>query len=158
MSIRHTFVVAVLALAAACQSGPRPLSEADKEAIRSLESSFAKLAVLGSFTTLTELYYTDDALLLAPNAPPASGRANIDAALRTFPRITAFKITPHEIVGEGDLAYSYGSYTLTMEVPGAPAITDEGKSLVVYWRQKGGAWKARRDMFNSSLPAPAGKQ
>ncbi len=46
MSIRHTFVVDVLAVAAACESGPRPLSEADKEAIRSLESSFAKLAVL----------------------------------------------------------------------------------------------------------------
>lgn len=158
MSIRHTLVVAVLALAAACESAPRPLSEADKEAIRSLENSFAKLAALGSFTTLVDLYYTDDALLLPPNAPPASGRANIDAALRTFPKFTSFKLTPHEIVGEGDLAYSYGSYALTMEVPGQPAIADEGKTLVVYWRQKGGAWKARRDMFNSSLPAPGAKQ
>ena len=41
-----------------------------------------------------------------------------------------------------------------MNIPGAPSpVKDEGNTLVIYRRQPGGAWKAWRDIFNSTLPA-----
>jgi len=153
MSPRRIALPALLALVAACQSTPRALTDADRATIRSLEDSFAMLAAKGSFTALVDLYYTDDAILLAPNAPAAVGHAAIEAALRMFPPIASFSLKSHDIEGEGDLAVSYGSYALSMNVPGAPGpVNDEGKSLVVYKRQPSGGWKAWRDIFNSSLP------
>jgi ketosteroid isomerase-like protein len=154
MSNRPLVAVLLLALASACQSGPPRFTESDRAAIVSLEQSFAKLAVAGGYTTLVDLYYTEDALLLAPNAPPAVGRAAIEATFRALPPLAAFTLVANDIEGAGDLAYSYGTYTMTLNVPGAPApVSDEGSSLVIYKRQPGGAWKAWRDMFHSSLPA-----
>ncbi|HEU4419987.1 MAG TPA: hypothetical protein VFT55_13725 [Planctomycetota bacterium] len=39
-----------------------------------------------------------------------------------------------------------------MTPPGAPAITDTGKFLVIYRRQDDGSWKVCCDIFNSDLP------
>jgi ketosteroid isomerase-like protein len=153
MSLRcSTLVLSVLA--SACMSGPRlePLTDRDREAIASLETSFAKMASTGGFKALVDLYYADDAMLLAPNAPPAKGRAAIEATLSAFPPITAFSLKANEIDGAGDVAYSYGNYSLSMKTPGG-TVVDEGKSVVIYRRQPGGGWKAWRDIFNSSLPA-----
>ena len=41
---------------------------------------------------------------------------------------------------------------MTMTPPGAPAITDTGKFLVIYRRQDDGSWKVCCDLFNSDLP------
>lgn len=154
MSIRcATFVLATLL--ASCQSGPRPLTDSDRVAIRALEDSFAKLAATGSFTTLVDLYYAEDAVLLAPNAPPAVGRGAIEATFRALPPLGSFSLKSLEIEGADDHAWSYHHYSMTLNVPGVTTpVPDEGHGLVIYQRQSSGSWKAIRDMFNSSLPAP----
>ena len=157
MSTRHTLLLASLfAFLPACQctQAAPGFTEADRTAIHALDASFARLAVAGDYKALVELFYAEDALFLAPNAPAATGRAGIEAALRSMPPITKFKLQSDDIDGTGDLAYSRGRYALTMAPPGAPPIDDQGKSLVVLRRQKDGSWKAIRDMFNSDLPLP----
>ena len=146
--------VTVLGFVAACQAGPRLLTDSDRAAILSLEDSFAKLAVQGSFTALVDFYYEENAMLMAPNAPAAVGHDAIEGVLRAFPPIAAFSLKAREIDGSGDVAYSCGTYSLTMNIPGAPSpVKDEGNTLVIYRRQSSGAWKAWRDIFNSTLPA-----
>jgi len=158
MSIRRIALLLPLVLLA-CQSAPRPFTEGDRTQIQALEESFAKLAANGSFKTLVDLYYEENAMLMAPNQAPAVGRAAIEDALRAFPPIAAFSLKSNEIDGVGDLAISCGTYALTMNIPGVPnPVKDEGNSMVVYRRQRDGAWRAWRDIFNSTLPAPGSTQ
>jgi ketosteroid isomerase-like protein len=51
----------------------------------------------------------------------------------------------------GDLAAETGKYDLT----GADGtVLDSGKYVVV-WKREGGHWKLHRDIWNTSMPAPA---
>jgi len=147
---------AVLLLAGCPPAGsgaPAELSVADKAAIDSIDRTFAPMAISGDYAALVKAYYADDAIILAPGMPAATGHAAIEAVLRTFPPITAFELHGEEIVGAGDLAYARGRYTMTMAPPGAPAVADSGKYLEI-WRKQGGSWKVTRDMFNSDVPPP----
>ena len=155
MSRIRNVLTALLALGlAACQSAPAAITDGDRTAILSLEDSFAKLATGGHFSALVDLYYEPNAMLMAPNEAPAVGHDAIEGVFRAFPPITAFSLKAREIDGAGDLAYSCGTYSLAMSIPGAPSpVKDEGNTLVIYRRQPGGAWKAWRDIFNSTLPA-----
>jgi ketosteroid isomerase-like protein len=153
MCIRQPFAAALFALLPACQtSPPAAISEADKAAMRSLDESFTGMVLAGDFKTIVERFYTEDAHFMAPNAPDAAGRAQIEAALRALPPLTAFALHSEEMAGAGDLAYSRGRYTMTLSPPGAAAIHDQGKFLVVYRRQADGSWKVSHDIFNSDLP------
>ncbi len=149
--------VAAVLLLVACQpagSGKSAeLSVADKAAIDSIDHTFAPMAVAGDYAALVKAYYADDAILLPPNSPTATGHAAIEAFLHTFPPITAFELRTEEIVGAGDLAYVRGRYTMTMAPPGAATVADSGKYLEI-WRKQGGSWKVTRDMFSSDVPLP----
>jgi ketosteroid isomerase-like protein len=153
---RTSLVVSTLLLsAAACQPpAPAGLTDKDKATIDSLDQKFTGLAIKGDFDGLVSAYYSDDAVLLPPNAPPATGHAAIVAFFRTFPPITAFQLHTAEIEGAGDLAYLRGHYVMTMTPPGGPAMADSGKYLEIWRKQSDGSWKAARDMFSSDVPLP----
>jgi ketosteroid isomerase-like protein len=46
-------------------------------------------------------------------------------------------------------AMEVGKYTFSLA---GGQVADSGKYIVI-WKQKGGAWKCHRDIWNSSLPA-----
>ena len=147
-----------LALTAACQpAAPAGLTDADKAAIDSAGQVFARNAMAGDFAVLTKAHYAEDAIVLPPNMPAATGHAAIEAMFKTFPPITAFELRNEEVEGTGSMAYVRGRYTMTMSPPGAAAIADTGKYLEIWRKQGDGTWKSVRDMFNSdvALPAPA---
>lgn len=95
--------------------------------------------------------YSDDARVLAPNAPMGQGeeavrsvfQGMIDAGL-------GGELTTVETMAAGDLGYHVGTYALTVD----GSEVDRGK-FVEIWRKVGGEWKIASDMFNSDLP-PAG--
>ena len=149
-------LLAVVVMLVACQppgGAPAELAVADKAAIDSIDHPFAPMAIKGDYAALVKAYYADDAVFLAPNMPAATGHPAIEAAMHTFPPITAFTLRTEEIAGAGDLAYVRGHYTMTMSPPGMPAVSDSGKYLEI-WRKQGGGWRVTRDMFNSDLPLP----
>lgn len=149
--------VAVLFLAlTACQpAAPAGLSDADRAAMKALDADFTNKAMASDYTALVNSYYTDDAVLMAPNAPAATGHAAIEAVLRSFPPISSFTTQSDDMVGVGDLAYSRGNYAMTMTPPGGAVINDTGKFLAIFRKQQDGSWKVSRDIFNSDLPLQA---
>ena len=99
--------------------------------------------------------YAEDAIVLAPNQAAVQGRAAIQAALEAFPPISNFQVQILEIEGQGDLAYSRGSASMTLTPAGLAPIEDRVKYIEIWRKQADGAWKIVRDIWNSDLPLPA---
>jgi ketosteroid isomerase-like protein len=67
--------------------------------------------------------------------------------------MTEFTMTVQDVDGCGDLAYAWGPYTATVEVPGLEEpVKDVGKFLTVLRKQADGAWLVSVAMFNSDVP------
>ena len=147
-------IVAVMAVVACQSKGPAALSDADKAAIK--KTAEQGLAMLTAPTRDNEAFvrflYTHDAILLPPNAPAVTGGPAIIEYLKTFPAFADFKQETQEIVGFGNFAYDRETYSLTMLIPGAPAVKDVGKVIWIWKKQGDGAWKLWREIYNSDLP------
>lgn len=155
MLIQRFALAAFLIGLAACQSTTRGgLSTGDRSKLEALDSNFSALAVAGKYEELFDLYYTDDAMFMAPNEPAAKGRAAVLAALRKLPPLSSMVVRADEMVGLGDTAYAVGGYTMTLRPSGGASITDTGKFVVIYRKQQDGSWKVSHDIFNSDLPVP----
>ena len=100
-------------------------------------------------------FYSDDALLLGPNAPVAKTKKDIRAAWESLvaPNVTTtWHIYKVGIAKSNDLAYMVGTYSLTIKGDDGKVTTDKGKLLEVWKKQKDGKWKCAVDTFNSDLP------
>jgi len=149
-------VLALALAAAACQApAPAAITDAERTAIRALDTEFAQKAMAGDYAGLVKSYYAEDAMLLPPNMAAATGHAAIEATLRGFPPVSSFTLTAEEIEGAGDMIYARGRYTMVLNPPGAAAIPDSGKFMEIWRKQADGSWKVTRDMFNSDVPMPA---
>ena len=102
-------------------------------------------------------FYSDDGVFLVPNAPAATGRAQVLGVwsqLLSAPNVSlAWAPTTIQVAQSGDFASEVGTYHLSMD--GASGrLEDDGKYVVV-WRCHAGEWKVAADIFNSSRPLPA---
>ncbi len=146
---------ASMLFAAGCGETPKDTRAADGAAIRAADAQWAKTAAAGDVDG-TVSYYTDDASLLAPNAPIASDKQSIRASwasLLTPDTSLTWQANKVEVARSGDLAYLVGVYQMTTrDVHGKP-VSDTGKFVEVWKKQADGKWKVVADIFNSDLPA-----
>jgi len=148
--------LALLLLAAGCNQAPDTRA-ADEAAIRDTDAQWAKTAGANDLEG-TVAYYTDDASLLAPNAPIASGKQAIHAAwagLLGPGTSISWQATKVEVARSSDLASIMGTYQLTMKDPQGNPMNDKGKFVEVWKKQADGKWKVVADIFNSDMPLPA---
>ncbi|MBI1895701.1 MAG: DUF4440 domain-containing protein [Acidobacteria bacterium] len=149
-------VLCVLGLSGACSREPAVNVAAEETAIRDADTAWSNAASAKQLEQ-TISYYAADASVHPPNAPMATGKESIrkfweqlfnapGSSIRWQPAKTV-------VAKSGDLAYSQGTYDLTMNDPQGNPVTDRGK-YVVAWKKEGGAWKAAEDIFNSDLPPP----
>jgi ketosteroid isomerase-like protein len=52
----------------------------------------------------------------------------------------------------GDLGYTIGAYEMTFNDPTGKTVSDKGKYVTVWKKQKDGSWKVLLDVFNTDLP------
>ena len=134
----------------ACQPAPA-LSEADLQAIQAMTQQFEEHVNAKNWDAVSQLY-TEDAVLMPPNAPTVEGRTAIREFFAALPPVAEFSSKDDTIVGLGELAYVYGRYVLSLDLEGSPV--DSGKYLDIRRRQADGSWKMSVDIFNSSIPLP----
>lgn len=137
------------------QPPPPPDTRAgDAAAIKSVEAAWVKA---GNNVDQFMTFYAEDAVVLAPNEPAAVGKEAIRKILGPMlgsPGFTLnFQSTKVEVARSGDLAYSQGTYEMTMNDPKGKPMTDKGKFVTVWKKQADGSWKAIQDMISSDLPA-----
>jgi ketosteroid isomerase-like protein len=156
---RSVALLASLALCAcAAQQSSTPGTPRGVDAVRAqIEQAAARFSDAfnrGDIPALGAMYDTGG-VVLAPNAPPMHGRQNIEA-LWAGARQQGFK-TLNLIVDSvepiGTHAIELGRYTLLIQPPGQPEMTDRGKYMVLWKRQPDASWKLYRDVFNTSMPA-----
>jgi uncharacterized protein (TIGR02246 family) len=151
-------VIGVVALAgsmAGLAQAASPAS-ADEAAIRAQTTSWEKAYNAGDAKGVAALY-AEDALLLPPGAPGASGRAAILEFITkdiagSKAAGAAFVVNPKTDVGvSGNTGWESGTYKVTIK--GAVVETDKFLSVS---RKKDGKWLYIRDTWNADAPpAPA---
>ena len=105
-------------------------------------------------------HYADDAILIVTGSPSTSGKEAIRAALKQMvadPTVSLkFQPTTVEVAKSGDVAYTQGTYTLTLTDPKTKQlINDHGSYVTTYRKQPDGTWKAVVDIATSEVPPPA---
>ena len=129
-----------------------------EEALRDLDAQWSAAAGAKDIDK-TVSYYSDDAVVMPPNAPSATTRETIRSAwkemLTTPGAAISWKTTKVEVAKSGDLACVSGTYEETMTDTGGKPAKDRGKYVEVWEKQADGKWKCGADIWNSDLPATA---
>lgn len=105
-------------------------------------------------------HYAADAVLMSPGAPTASGKEAIRAVLKEMLADPALSLKFHaarvEVAKSGDMAFTQGSYTMTVTDPSTKRpMNDKGSYVTVYKKQPDGSWKAVSDIASSeNSPGP----
>src|SRR5262245_3355382 len=95
------------------------MSDLNKQ-VDEITQTAMKAAVAHDSATWSGLFL-EDAILCPQNEPDIKGRDAIQAWMAKLPPITDFKLFNEKVEGRDDLAYVYGTYTMTFTPPGAPA-------------------------------------
>ncbi|HEV8574545.1 MAG TPA: SgcJ/EcaC family oxidoreductase [Dehalococcoidia bacterium] len=132
------------------------VQQAVRSRIEETNAEFGAAASRGDMAAVAALY-TDDAIVLPPNAEMVRGKQAIKGffdglvAQMGVPELTLATQQVEEI---GDTACEIGAYTLKMRPPGGEPITDIGKYVVVWKRQPDDSWKLAVDIWNTNSPLP----
>ncbi len=126
--------------------------------LRDLDAQWAKAAAAKDVEQ-TIGYYSDDAIVLPPNATSAATKEavrNVWKDILASPGLAiTWKPTRVQLAKSGDMGWVSGTYELTMNDASGKPINDRGKYLEVWEKQTDENWKCRADMWNSDLAASA---
>jgi ketosteroid isomerase-like protein len=130
---------------------------ADEAAVRAADQAWSQSVATGKVDAMLAPY-ADEAIVLAPNEPMASdkeSRRKLMAELFANPGFSlGWQASKVEAARSGDIAYSLGTYRLTMNDASGKPIHDQGKYATIWRKQPDGSWKVIVDMFNTDLPPP----
>jgi len=151
----------IIGLALACQQPPPPsppdTRAADERAVREADAAWSKAAAAKDVEAYLS-FFAEDALVLPPNAPMLTGKESMRKGLSEEMANPGFALSWQASKAEasrgGDLAYSIGTYQVTMKDAKGKPVTDRGKYMTVWKKQPDGTWKGLVDMANSDLPVP----
>ena len=151
-------VLALLLLTTACnRQAPPDTRAADESAVRETDAQWSKTAMANDLDG-TVAYYSDDASMLPPNAPIATGKPAIRAVWATMlspDTIVSWQVTKADVARSGELAYVMGTYQIAAKNPQGKSQEDHGKLVEVWKKQPDGKWKTVADIFNSDVAGPA---
>ncbi|HKV05543.1 MAG TPA: SgcJ/EcaC family oxidoreductase [Candidatus Acidoferrales bacterium] len=138
--------------AAACAqpqpAAPPDTRAADEAAVRATDAEWSKTAATKDVEK-TISYYTDDAILLAPGAPPVVGRDELRKAWQRMLAAPGLHLTTApisvEVARSGELAWEVGSFQVKTLDHAGKASTQSGKFVLVWKKQGDGSWKVAAD-------------
>jgi len=135
-------------------SGNQPV----ERLLSDLDARWAKTAAAKDVEQ-TIAYYSDDAIVLPPNATRAATKEAVRKVWKerfaSPGLVITWKPTKVQLAKSGDMGWVSGTYELTMNDASGKPIDDRGKYLEVWEKQTDGNWKCRADMWNSDLAASA---
>ena len=148
---------AITLFATAC-SDTADTHAADVKAIQANEAQWNEDYLAKDAAKLAS-HYADNAVLMIPGSPAVSGgdaiRANATQMASDPAMSLKFQASRTDVAKSGDLAYTQGTYTITMTDPQTKhIINDHGSYVTTYRKQADGSWKAVADIASSAVPPP----
>jgi ketosteroid isomerase-like protein len=125
-------------------------TKAIEQTLRDLDTQWSAAAAAKDVDK-TVSFYSDDAIVMAPNTPADTTEEAIRKAWKALLdncSDISWETTRVEIAKSGDLAVLTGTYKTTMK----DGTKDVGKYCEVWERKANGDWKCGTDIFNSDLP------
>ena len=136
-------------------AAPIALAADDAATIRANTETWFKNFNAGNADAVAAAY-SDDAVVMAPGASPASGAAAIkqliakEIAGAKSGGVTLAQGKMNDVAVKGDMAWHSGTYSVLKD----GKTVDSGGYMEVL-RKKGGKWLIVRDIWNSSTPPAA---
>jgi uncharacterized protein (TIGR02246 family) len=154
------FMLVLLLFFTGCTQAPPPAPDtraADQTAISDGETAWNADWKSKDLEKIVS-HYTDDASVMITNMPEMKGKDAIRAGLKPLlgDKNISLSFTPMSVEASksGDVAYSHGTYTMTMtNARTKRPVTEKGKYVTVYKKQADGSWKAILDINNADAPA-----
>ncbi len=104
-------------------------------------------------------FYEDNVMEMAPNMPVMVGKAAMrefqEKMMQSGMKITAVDFKTVELEAGGKVAYEIGTYTMSISMPQAPEVKDQGKYIALWRQQQDGSWKLRAETWNTDMPMPS---
>jgi ketosteroid isomerase-like protein len=126
--------------------------------LRTLDAQWSKAAAARDLER-TVAYYSEDAIVLPPNAASAATKQAIRNIWKDLLASSELAITWRsrkvELANSSDMAWVSGTYNLRMNDATGKPIHDRGKYLEVWKKQADGNWKCTADIWNSDLAVSA---
>lgn len=150
------------AVLSGCNTAPQAASTVDLAAeqakIREAETTNMKNWAAKDVEGLLS-YYADDATLMTPGMPAMKGKDAMRPVLKMLLADPNLKLEYGaqriEVSKAGDVAFSQGSYQMTLtDAKTKKPVTDKGSYVTGYKKQADGSWKAESDI-NVSETAPS---
>jgi len=146
----------ILSVNVFAQTIDKELSQQDRDNLIKTHNTVTEAAHMNPQTVdwnvFVKAHYTEDAILMPPNAPISQGINAIVAVFKSFPTITKFQTHDVEVEGSGNLAFIRGTYDIGMKMQDGSTADDIGKYIEVWKKNDNGEWKCIRDIFNSDAP------
>ena len=127
-----------------------------KKALREKADAFEAALRAGNADEMAAMY-ADDAILMAPNAPAAKGKAAIRghwAGLIGMVDKANLNVTIEDVSVHGNTAIERGTWKVAMMPKGSTMEMSDGGSYIIVWQNRGGKWQAVSDIYNSEKPLP----
>ncbi len=143
---------------AACLKGSPDTHDADVKAITDDETQWNADYKAKDLDKVMS-HYVDTAVLMVPGEPALKGKDAIRKDLKDMIADPAMALSFHattvDVAKAGDLAYTQGTYSLTVTNPMThQPINDHGSYVTTYRKQMDGEWKAVADIVTSDVPPP----
>lgn len=151
-------VLAAAALAAGACGGPAQ-DEFTKQDVASIRQEMTQYVEAFNGKKVDQILdlYTDNSMVMPPNAPVLRGKASLKSFyddLVNDEGATALQMDLDDVAGHGPIAYQTGRYEMRFAAGEGTPRRDRGKFLMVL-RELGGKWRYEYTMWSSDLPQPA---
>jgi ketosteroid isomerase-like protein len=154
----HTFAAITLLAGAStvlASCGGTESTAADEAAIRDANKKWQELIVRKDGKAIANEIYSENGIMLPPNAPRVAGRDALEKSwtgMANIPGVElSFDTDSLTFAKSGELAVEVGHYSFAAG-EGAAKTTELGKSVVT-WIRKDGKWQVLTDMFSSDAAA-----
>ncbi len=157
MTRRLLVLFGIIAMAACAPSAPEANAPADVAALGAVRDAFIKAFNAADAVAIGALYTTDAIAMPGHNATLTGQPAIVAYNKGLFDQMTAkIEVMSDETRTMGNFGFDRGRYKMTMTPKaGGPAISDEGRYVVMLAKGTDGSWKVTRDIDNSSIPMPS---
>ena len=133
---------------------------AEKAALASADKAWSEAAVAKDLEK-TLSYWTDDATVYPPGQPAVVGkeaiRGFVSAGFATPGFSIRWETRSWEVSASGDMAYGQGRNVATVTDPQGKTITEHGRAVTVWRKEKDGRWRCVVDIWNAApalVPRP----